>query len=261
MKLTNNTIMITGGTSGIGQAFANALSKDNKVIIVARNQAKLEQSISENPNLTGISADVSNLTEVQKLYQIVKNEHSELNMIIHAAGIMKNVNFFDENLDVEKTTAEININLNGTIYLNKTFLPLLAKNSKTHEAAMINVSSGISYMATTVNPVYSASKSAVNALTDSLSYQANFFGYKNLHLIRLAPPLIAETNLQDEMPESGPGNMKLDKFIAVSLRGISKNKAVINPGFSNLMKNLGKFAPKFIKMRVMNAMAKDLQFK
>lgn len=248
MKLKNNTILITGGTSGLGLALAKELFKSNTVIVVSRREEAVKKAVAENKGLVGgFTVDVSDFESVKKLYDEVTKDYPELNFIINCAGIMRPVNFFDED---SKITNEIAINLNGTINMNKAFLPYLVKNDK--EAAFINISSGLSYLASSAHPIYSATKSGVNGLTEALRAQAKFFGYKKLHIIQVAPPLVSETNLNPTMHKTGeknPVNMKIDDFVKVVLKGIRKDKNIINPGPSKMLYFLGKFAPLRIRTR------------
>lgn len=247
MKLTGNTILITGGTSGLGLGLATALWKrNNTVIVTSRRQGAVDQVMSEHTGMFGYTVDVADRESVQSLADQILKTHPELNIVINSAGIMKAVDFFDEKSGL---TDEIATNLTGTININKTFLPFLAGRE---EAAIINVSSGLSYLASTAHPIYSASKSGVNALTDAIRGQAAYFGYKGLRVIQVAPPLVSETNLNPTMHDNGesnPVNMKLTDFVKVVLKGMEKDKRIINPGPSKLLYLLGKFAPAKVKMK------------
>lgn len=248
MKLVDNTILITGGTSGIGLSLAIALSEKNTVIIASRRECKIEEITKEYHKIVGYTVDVSDIESVEILANILLDRYPKLNMVINSAGIMRAVNFFDQKSEITSETA---INLNGTININKVFLPTLAKNG---ESAMINISSGLSYIASTAHPRYSATKSAVNALTDAIRGQAKYYNYNRLHIIQVAPPLIAETNLNPIMHENNNQNivnMSLDQFTKSVLVGIRKNKQIINPGPSQLLYLIGKFIPSRLKIKIM----------
>jgi len=176
--------------------------------------------------------------------------HPNLNMVINSAGIMQVVDFFDED---SQLTNEVEINLLGTIYMNKTFLPILKEQSV---AAMVNISSGLSYVASTGNPIYSASKSGVNALTEAIRGQATYLGYDNVKMVQIAPPLISETNLQPELHDGSVNSsldMTMSKFVSVVFRGLEKDKKIINPGLSKLLSLAGKFASVNIKEKMMRS--------
>ncbi|MGO2637551.1 MAG: SDR family NAD(P)-dependent oxidoreductase [Enterococcus viikkiensis] len=248
MKLENNTVLITGGTSGLGLGLAQALLKHNTVIVTSRRPAVIEQVTAENPGLIGYPVDVSDLASVERLKERILNEHPTLNMVINSAGIMQSVNFFDAAAPLSK---EIETNLIGTINVDKVFLPLLAQQP---EATLVNITSGLAYVASTANPIYSASKSGVGALTEAIRGQADYFGHEKLHIIQVAPPLVSETNLNPAMHENGeknPLNMKLADFVPLVIKGIEKDKAVINPGPSKLLNIIGRFAPMALRIRAM----------
>lgn len=241
MKMTKNTILITGGTSGIGLALAQKFQElGNRVIVTSRHPEVIAQTLAENPGLIGYEVDVTSLDSVRQLFKKVTRAYPELNMVIHSAGMMRGVDFFDPDADL---TNEIETNLLGTIYVDKLFLPWLAQQKS---AALVNISSGLSYLASNAHPIYSASKAGVNALTEALRGQARFWGYKNLHVIQVAPPLISETNLNPTMHEAGdrnPMNMSLTAFTAAVIKGIAKEKAIINPGPSKLLYVLSRILP------------------
>lgn len=249
MKLSGNTILITGGTSGLGLGLANRLLElGNTVIVTSRHQETINEIIKGRENMFGYSADVSNLDSVKNLKDNILKYHSNLNMVINSAGIMKPVNFF---VDDSLITNEIQSNLIGTINVDKVFLPVIVKSK---ESMLINISSGLAYVASTAHPIYSASKSGVNALTEAIKGQADYLGYKNLHIVQVAPPLVSETNLEPSMHENGesnPMNMKLDDFVSVVIKGIRKNKLEINPGPSKVLRLLGKIGTTKLKIKVM----------
>lgn len=250
MDLTGNTILITGGTSGIGLALAKKfLALGNTVIVTSRRKVVIEQVVAENPGMVGYDVDVTQLDSVNQLFESVTADYPNLNMVIHSAGMMRAINFFDVNSPL---TNEIETNLLGTIYIDKLFLPWLATKPN---AALVNISSGLSYIASNAHPVYSASKAGVNALTEAIRGQARYWDYKNLHVIQVAPPLISETNLNPTMHADGtsnPMNMSLDKFTDAVMKGIAKNKSIINPGPSKILYTLSKLLPAAIKTKLTN---------
>ncbi|GAB2025096.1 SDR family oxidoreductase [Lactovum odontotermitis] len=252
MKLENQIILITGGTSGIGLAFAKALAEKNKVIIVGRNLAKVQDFLAENSSVTALQAD---LTSSSDLVRLAAQVPDKLTLLINCAGIMRPLNFFDGTGKAERFTDELATNLAAPVILTKLLLPKLVKSGQ--ETAIVNISSGLSYVASGAHPVYSATKAGINAFSDAVRAQAEYFGASGLHVIQIAPPLISETNLEPSMRgennTSNPLNMRLADFIRVSLAGIERNKNVINPGASKFLRLLGHFAPLAVKNRIFQA--------
>src|ERR1700712_4438468 len=116
MRTSNNTVMITGGTSGIGLALArDFLKRDNTVIVTGRDLGKLQQAKAALPKLHTIQSDVSDARAIAQLHAQVTREFPELNVIVNNAGIMKKVNMHADALDLEEVTREIEINLMGPI--------------------------------------------------------------------------------------------------------------------------------------------------
>ena len=123
MKISGNTILITGGASGIGLELAQQLlAKGNKIIITGRDQAKLKKAKENFPKIITIRSDVSKTQDIQALYAQVIKEFPELNILINNAGIMKNINLQNSSDSLEALTEEIEINLNGPIRMTKIFL-------------------------------------------------------------------------------------------------------------------------------------------
>ncbi|MFD1173030.1 SDR family oxidoreductase [Oceanobacillus picturae] len=249
MELNNNTIIITGGTSGIGLAFAKELLKrDNKVIVVGRNQETINKITKDNKELVGLQGDVSNPDSVRKMAVFINENYPEANILIYSAGIMRPFQMLDETVALEQATSEVESNLNGTIWMTSALLPQFSKQS---EAIIVTVSSGLSYITSPTHPVYSATKAGVHMFTDALRIQLKKANI-NIHVMELVPPLVSETNLEPHQQKGGP-NMSLKTLVKHGIKGMEKNKKRVVPSFSKFMRFAGKYFPDFFS----NIMAKE----
>lgn len=246
MKLKNRTILVTGGTSGIGFAFAKRfLEMGNTVIITGRSQQRIDQAVKNNPGLIGMAADVSDPISVEQLANELAKHYPKLDIVFNNAGIIHEFDLFDESINYEYLTAEINTNLNGTIYVTKALLPLLAKQ---REAMIVNVTSLLSNITVANAPTYSATKAGIHMFSDALREQIRYKG-KNIHVMELCPPVISETNLTDTYDEGFLNkliSLPLTKLVNVGIKGMLKNKLRVNAGFTKVMRFSMKFAPDFI---------------
>lgn len=237
MQLTNNTILITGGTSGIGLAFAQAfLVKGNTVIVTARSQDKLATVLAANPGLIGYTSDVTDSHSVEQLADQVLTNHPDLNIVMNSAGIMRAYDLFAETKPTD-LLAEVTTNLNGTILVSQTFLSHL---SQMPTALLLNVSSGLANVSSAAHPIYSATKAGVHMFTDAVREQALYHGFNNLHVIELVPPLVAETNLEATTTPDAPNNMRLADLVTTGLDGIAHDVPRIDAGFAAQMHQLAK---------------------
>ncbi|OWA35781.1 oxidoreductase [Saccharibacillus sp. O16] len=240
MKLSNRTIVVTGGTSGIGLVFAlHFLNRGNKVIVIGRNQTTLDQVTHQHPGLIGLQGDVSDANSVRGMAAFLRNRYPEVSILFNSAGIMRAFEVMDSTLDLERTTAEIDTNLNGTIWMTEALLPQLSKQS---EAMIVTVSSGLSYVSSPIHPVYSATKAGVHMFTDTLRIQLKKSA-KNIHVMELVPPLVAGTNLESGAQSGGIPSMSLDTLLKHGIQGMEHNKRQVVPGFSKLLRFAGKYFP------------------
>jgi uncharacterized oxidoreductase len=240
MKLKNNTILITGGSSGIGLGLAKAfLQRDNTVIVTGRNVEKLEKVKVENPGLITMACDVSNPKEIHSLQNTIEKEYPELNILINNAGVMKTINLQNTGMSDEELTKELDINVKGTIWMNDAFLPLLKEKTN---AASVSVSSGLAFAPLPISPVYCASKSAVHSYTVSLRAQMKNTGIK---VFELAPPATATELLGTFDPNDMEGTkpMTVDQLVAAFLKGFEKDKLEILPGQASQLKFMSRFFP------------------
>ena len=243
MNISNNTILITGGSSGIGFEMAKELLKrNNKVIITGRNNKKLQKAKEILGDVVAIQNDVSNPDDIKELYQQVAKDFPELNMLINNAGVMFTINLQDHKLSANDLTKELDINVKGTIWMNDLFLPLL-KNNK--NAATVTVSSGLAFVPLAIAPVYCSTKAALHSYTLSLREQLRNTDVK---VFELAPPA-TETELLadfDEENMKGIKAMSVQDMVADFLKGFSKDKYEICPGQASQLRFMSRFFPSFI---------------
>ena len=186
MKTTNNTILITGGSAGIGFEIAKLLSeKGNNVIITGRNEERLNKAASKLNNVKTIVSDVSKAEDVEKLVAQIKQEFPQLNMVINNAGQAFVFDITAENANgFEKAEDEMLTNYLSVIRLNEKLLPIL----KTQQnAAIVNVSSITAYVPSGL-ATYSASKAALHSYTQSLRFALE--KDTQIKVFEIIPPLV-----------------------------------------------------------------------
>ena len=166
MKLSGNTILITGGTSGIGYEMAKEFIKNrNTVIVTGRNEQKLQKVKNELKGVVTIKSDVSNPDDVKALYEHVAKDYPSLNVLVNNAGIMTEINLQKHQLSATDLTKEIDIIVKGNIWMNDAFIPLLMKN---RNPATVTVSSMLAFVPLAITPVYWFDKAALPYNTLSL---------------------------------------------------------------------------------------------
>jgi uncharacterized oxidoreductase len=242
MQLNNQTILITGGTSGLGLEFATRLIElGNTVIITGRDEAKLSQTKKLLPGVHTFKSDVSNAEAISQLFKQVTQQFPELNILINNAGEMRRLNLLDPAIDQENVNREIAINLSGPIRMVQEFLPHLQQKPS---AAIINVTSGLALVPFPLSPVYSASKAGLRAYTRSLRVQLKKTNIKVFELV--APG--AKTPLGDKFENDVDSKSLMDpvKLIAIAIKGIKNDQYEIYPGLARLIKIMSRLAPGLI---------------
>ena len=186
MKITANTVLITGGSAGIGFETAKLLSEQgNHVIIVGRSQDRLDEAQRNLPAVKAIRADISNVDDVMALVAEINSNFPTLNLLINNAGRALVYNLNDENEDVFAHAAdEMLTNYLSIVKLNQLLLPLLKKQS---ESAIVNVSSIVAYVPGITLPTYAASKAALHSYTTSLRLS---LAQTTVKVFELMPPLV-----------------------------------------------------------------------
>jgi uncharacterized oxidoreductase len=242
MDLKNSTILITGGTSGIGLELVKQLSEQGSTIIVTgRNPEALNETKKKFPGIHTFQSDVSNPKEIEQLYKDVTRQFPDLNIIINNAGLMRLIDLQDTSLDLENINQEITTNLSGTIQMVHQFLPHLLQQKS---AGIVNVSSGIAFMSYAPAPIYSATKAGVRAYTQALRLQLEDTSVKVFEMI---PPGV-KTNLQNDW-EKQPNEammMTADKMVKVVVDGMLKDRKELKPFVIRLIQFATKLVPNLL---------------
>ncbi|MCF0043309.1 SDR family oxidoreductase [Dyadobacter fanqingshengii] len=186
MKTTGNTVLITGGSAGIGFEIAKIFSeKGNNVIITGRNEARLASAASKLKNTTAIVSDVANKQDVDKLVATLKSDFPNINVVINNAGAASYYVLDSVDNAYERAEEEIVTNYLSIVGLNQKLLPLLSVQT---EAAIVNVSSIVAYVPNHVIPTYAASKAALHSYTQSL--RLTLEKSTDVKVFELMPPLV-----------------------------------------------------------------------
>jgi uncharacterized oxidoreductase len=209
MKTTGNTILITGGGSGIGRGLAEAFHKlGNQVIIAGRRQQALDETTAANPGMTSLTLDILNAAAIRSFAATLATQYPALNVLINNAGIMRAEKLQAQPDDLADVEATIATNLLGPIRLTAALLPLLQKQPY---SAVLNVSSGLAFVPIALTPTYCATKAAIHSYTQSLRFQLRG---STTEVLELVPPYVA-TDLMNGA--SDPRAMPLGAFIAEAM--------------------------------------------
>ena len=250
MKLKGNTVLVTGGGSGIGFELAKRLvDLGNTVIITGRNMAKLEKAKQLIPGVHVYQVDVADPNSIAQLYEQVIKAFPALNMLVNNAGIMLTLNLQDKNLEKTDMTSEIDINLKGPMRMVQKFLPHLKTKS---ESAIMNVSSGLAFVPLASSPVYCATKAGLHSYTQSLRVQLK---ETNVKVFELAPPA-TKTELLGDFEPKGITIMSVEKMVETAIQGLQNDQFEICPGQSSQLRMMSRLAPKFILGQMSNTQLK-----
>ncbi|MEJ9209932.1 SDR family oxidoreductase [Bacillus smithii] len=226
MKLSGNTILITGGGSGIGLAFAERFIKaGNKVIVCGRRENVLRNVKEKFPSVVTRVVDVSIESERIALFDWVTANYPEVNVLVNNAGIQQRINVLKADAKKEWSyfNKEINTNIEAPFHLSMLFAPFFATKE---DATIINVTSGLAFTPAVFAPIYSATKAALHSFTMSLRYQLSD---TSVEVIEVAPPAV-NTDL------GGAGlhtfGEPLDAFADGIFKGLEEGKKEIGYGTS-----------------------------
>lgn len=255
MKMTGNTILITGGSSGIGRELARRLCLENTVIITGRDEEKLKAARIALGTVHAIHSDVSDPNAIAALHERVVREFPSLNILINNAGIMRKINLREGSVDLADVNREVETNLSGPIRMVQQFLPHLEKQ---HSPAIVNVTSGLAFVPFPISPVYSATKAGLHAFTRALRVQMSRTAVR---IFELAPPGTETPLFRGDFDEIDLGSIKgmeVAKLAGLAIQGMKKEVLEIRPGLSNLLKLMSRIAPDFALKMLAKANAASL---
>ena len=243
MNISGNTILITGGVSGIGFELAARLKAlGNTLIVTGRSQSHVDAARNELPGVHAIQSDVGDPAAIAGLYRRLIEEFPGLNVLINNAGIMRRINLHRLGSDLQDVTREIEINLNGPIRMAVQFLPHLKRQNR---AAIVNVSSGLAFVSLAIAPVYCAAKAAIHSFTQSLRIQLKD---TNITVFELAPPITRTPLFRGDfhIDDVGVKPMDVKDLVQCAIEGLKRDRLEIRPGLSNKLKFMSRLAPDFI---------------
>lgn len=249
MKLEHRTILITGGTSGIGLELARQLHRrGNQIMVTGRDPDRLAAAERELPGLKAFRSDVSDPAAIAALSDAVLGQFPALDTLVNNAGIMRNLDL-SQPRPLDDVTREIEINLAGPVRMVQQFLPHLATR---REALIVNVSSGLAFVPMPLAPVYCATKAALHSYSLSLRVQLEGTG---VSVVELAPPAVETPLLRGEFAAAMAGQRGMDPAALArhAIAGIEAGRREIRPGLANLLYAMSRLAPQFALRQVARA--------
>jgi uncharacterized oxidoreductase len=216
MKLHGNTVLITGGTSGIGLAFAEAFLKEGStVLICGRREERLKTLTEKHPQLHTKVCDVAKAEDRAELVQWAIENFPDVNVLINNAGVQLKADM-TKPVDLTRIYAEIDTNIVAPVHLTSLLAPHLQTKN---EAAIVNISSGLAFSPLAFMPVYCATKAAIHSLTLSLRFQLRNTSVK---VFEIAPPAV-DTELGSDRREDKTkthGGMPVAEFMAAAMHAL-----------------------------------------
>ncbi len=243
MKLSDNTVLITGGGSGIGLALAKAFAmRGNVVVVCGRNTKKLEAVHRENPAINTFPCDIASNQDQQCLVEHITQKYPTLNILINNAGIQHNYDFSDPKNHTDLIEEEVNINLLAHLKLTDRFLPFLMQRPS---AAIVNITSALALVPKQSAPIYCATKAAMHNFTKALRYQLESAPIKVFEII----PALVDTEMTKGR---GKGKITPEAMADEALRGIESNKYEIRIAKTKILFALHRFLPSVAERIIRN---------
>ena len=250
MILSGRTILITGGSAGIGLAFAlKFVELGNTVIVTGRRESVLDEVKKRHPKLHTIQSDVADPAQIATLATRVKIEFPKLDVLMNNAGIMLHRNLTAPTADLAGLMTEMNVNVGGVVIMTSAFIDILRANKGT----VINTSSALAFVPLPSAPIYSATKAAIHSYTQSLRFQLEETG---VEVIELMPPAV-KTDLAADIAEGGGITlMTTEELVKQSFASLKTGVLEIRPGQAKLLAFMRRLAPGFINRQLWNASKK-----
>jgi uncharacterized oxidoreductase len=221
MDSSGNTILITGGGSGIGRGLAEAFHKlGNQVVVAGRRLQALDEVTAANPGMRSAVLNIEDPAAIRGFGTDMARDYPAMNVVINNAGIMRPENVRDQPDDVADAEAIIATNLLGPIRLTAALLPLLRRQPR---STIMTVSSGLAFVPMAMTPTYCATKAAIHSYTLSLRHQLRG---TTTEVIELIPPYV-QTHLMGPHQAEDPQAMPLHEFLTEVMQILTNQRSVI----------------------------------
>ncbi len=233
MKISNNKILITGATAGIGKALTETFFKlDNQVIAIGRNKERLNELAELDERIIPFQCDISKQSEIDRLILFVEQEHQDLNILINNAGIQHNYNFLEEPQLLYKIEHEVNVNFLSPLKLTALLLPVLEINEN---SAIVNVSSGLALVPKMDAPIYCGTKAGIHIFSKSLRYQLE----DKIKVFEIIPALVDTAMVAGR----GKGKIPPQKLVDEFIKAFKKDKYEVRIGKVKLLRVINRIWP------------------
>lgn len=242
MKLKNSTVLITGGSSGIGLELAKVLTnKGNKVIICGKSNEKLIAAKKMIPQLITYQCNLSDKQECNEFALKIKENHPDLSILINNAAIVNKIDFINDDNAIELAEIEYQTNLIAPIRLIKLLYTTISANES---SAIINITTGLIYAPRVIYPFYNSSKSALHSFTQTLRIRLKD---KKTKVIEIMFPAV-----NTPWHHGTPPKIAISTELAVSemINGLEKGKSEIRVGGSKILYLMSRLAPAFALKKV-----------
>ena len=228
MNLSGNTILVTGGSTGIGFALAEELlARGNRVLTCGRREGRLLEAQQKLPALEFIVCDVASDSGRRELVEWAVRTGPALNMLINNAGVQHRVDFLNDEEFSSRGFEEIEINLTAPMHLAQLLIPHFAKRPL---AAIVNIGSGLAFTPSSAMPVYCASKAALHSFSMSLRHQLRKTSIRVYETV--APLVESELHNHQKLPEPLMVGMPTRVFAAACLSGLAQDIETYPVGFA-----------------------------
>lgn len=243
MEISNSTVIITGGSSGIGFEMCRQLIKRNKIIICSRSSDKLALAKKQLPNLIIYQCNIGQESECVSFAEWISKNHPETNVLINNAAIVSSTNFVEDEFILKKMNDEVATNLIAPILLIKLLYPILIKNSN---SKIINITTGLIYVPRTIYTFYNATKSGLHSFTQVLRSQLQ---NEKVKIIEVMFPAVDTPWHKGNPPKIA---ITAEKAVSEMLKGITSGNVEIRVSKVRLLYYISRIAPKFAFKKINN---------
>ncbi|MGE5354827.1 MAG: SDR family oxidoreductase [Deltaproteobacteria bacterium] len=242
MKIKNSTVLITGGSSGIGLELSKVLiQKGNKVIICGKSNEKLLAAKKLLPQLITYQCDLSDSQECADFAKRIIENHPDLNILVNNAAIVNKIDFIHDEKAVELAENEYQTNLIAPIRLIKLLYSTISANNS---SAIINITTGLIYAPRFIYPFYNSSKSALHSFTQTLRIRLKD---EKTKVIEVMFPAVDTPWHQGKPPKIAIG---VDKAVSEMITGLEKEKSEIKVGGAKILSLISRLAPSFALKKI-----------